>query len=264
MNEQVKRLISGLNNLTLNQNNIESVLVHKNYAVIDDGNNKIVYQKIKKEKKEIWVESKVDYSVVLKQAGYKLLTQKARNNVNYVSVMRKEYVKLKEHEKINYDKKDFSNLELKDKKEMLIKYYNDCFGNGVKGHDNKKYFYLAILKEELEEDIKKERKDKQNSGYVAKNVIDTHELIYKNRYSGQYFSSNVTKNKKYEIKRNLNGVRRFLEYSNSLRDGVFTLSSIPITYFVKIKVDDWRNFTSKKGQFDDKEDDELEEIENGK
>ena len=145
-------------------------------------------------------------------------------------------------DEVKFDEINFSNLNLQEKKENLYKYYDNCFGNGNTDRDNTKYYYLAILKDEVERGLVSERLNKQKNGFVAQNVIEIHELIYKKKYDSKSFDPKVRKNKKYEIKRNLNGVVRFLEFSKYLRGGVFTLSAIPMTYFVKISVDDWKEF----------------------
>ena len=45
---------------------------------------------------------------------------------------------------------------------------------------------------------------------------------------------------KYQITRNLKGVERFLKYSDKLPNGVYKMIKTPITSFVKITNDHWK------------------------
>jgi len=174
----------------------------------------ITLQRVKDQSnKDVYKEINRDPSEILSKFGYNLKKKSIRNKINYVEVMKLEFSNLNKKEEINMEQ-----IQIYSANEFY-RTYVDCFATTSSQKNSSILFKLGKLKVNFEN-----------------NAVD---IIYERKF-GNEIDDSKKKHRRAEIKKNLKGIDRFMIFSNRLPSGVHQLISIPITYFVKIKNDDWK------------------------
>jgi len=148
---------------------------------------------------------------------------KKKKKIDYLKQIEASFQFLRTQESI-YDDFNFDDYDcygLNQKKRLIYKTYSECFGSGSRGNLTNLY-RLGIFY--------------RNFGDVSNTYI------FNEKYKDENMSSEDKRRKKSEIAKNLIAAERFRTFSEMLNAGVYQLSDIPVTYFVKIKKDDWHMF----------------------
>lgn len=230
MDSSIKRLISSLNNISIQENKPESFFIYKNYCVVGNGKNIFVYHKVE----NVWKEIKGhDYTKIFELAGFKLINKVTkRNKPNYINSFKKDYRSLRTSNPITDVEESYSGI---DKKKKFCELYKECFGvNDSSKNRYTSFLYLGKLQDDVDNSV---------------------EVIFKDQNNKDYIERKKVRNVKSQIQKNLKGAERFKKYASELPQGVYKLCSIPLTHFVKISNPDWNDTFLKiqQGHIEDSE-----------
>jgi hypothetical protein len=230
MDPTLKRIVSSLNNIS-NQKN-ESFFIYKNYLVI----NKQVYIK----SADTWIETDEDFSKIYRLA-IDLNKNVKKKKVDYLKSIETSFQKYKGSEEIKRESFKIPE-DSKEKKNTAVIFYNNCFVGG--GEKDLNHFY--------------------NLGHLCKKLGENFciNAIYNGKYKNENFSDKKRRTKRSEIQKNLKGSQRFKIFAERLPSGVYQLTNVPLTYFVKITNDEWNEFLCGRTKIVDVSS-ESDEKENG-
>lgn len=209
-----KRAVSALKNIKINGKEPKAIFIADDVIFFRDSNDEhITLQRIKdKNNKDVYKEIRSKPTEILSTYGYNIKSKSNRNRIDYAEMMKVEFSRL--------IKKDSIDMELIQKytKDEFYQTYVACFASTSSQKNSSDLFKLGKLKEKYKQ-----------------NAVD---IIYDLKFKNDDDDSKK-KQRRADINKNLKGIDRFMIFSNRLQKGVYQFISIPITYFVKIKNDDW-------------------------